>query len=382
MIYLDYAATTPMSAKAIEAYDKVASTYFGNASSIHDFGSSAQQIADSGRQKLAGYIQATPRGVFFTGSGSEANSLAIRSLVRGLKVKGKHILSSPFEHSCVRNTLKSLEEEGYEITYLPVDQYGRLNPDELASHIRPDTVLATIQHTNSEIGTIQDLESIGNILKQHDIIFHSDCVQSFGKIPLDVKSFHLDSLSVSAHKIYGPKGVGMSYINPSVSWKPVLPGTTQEKGFRAGTLDTPGIAAFLASTEEVMNNRQAEAARERSLRNKLISRLQELPFDLSIEGPSEGVQPNIVGLRIHGMEGQYAMLECNRHGLAISTGSACSAGLDKPPSTMLALGRDEQESREFIRLSLGKQTSTDDIDRASDILHTVLAEHFEMVQQT
>ena len=385
MIYLDYAATTPMSDKAIDTYGRVATAYYGNASSIHDPGSSALKIVDTCRDKLASFINAAPRGIYFAGSGSEANSLAVRSLARGLKEKGggNHIISTPVEHSCISNTLKSLEKEGYDISYVPVNEHGRVDPQALSEHIRPDTVLATIQHANSEIGTIQDLETIGRLLHRHDVTFHSDCVQSFGKIAIDVEALHLDALSVSAHKIYGPKGVGMTYIHPSLAWKPDLPGTTQQKGFREGTLDTPGIAAFLSAAEEMMGRREEEAMRERALRDRLINLLQELPFDLSIEGPDgkDKVLPNIVGLRIHGMEGQYAMLECNRHGLAISTGSACTAGLDKPPATMKAMGRGEQESREFIRLSLGKETHEEDIDRAAEILQTVLADHFEMVRQ-
>lgn len=380
MIYLDYAATTPMSDEAIEVYTEVAQKYTGNASSIHDYGSSAQQVIDAARKRLAQYMNAEPRGLYFTGSGSEANQLAIRSLAKGNRQKGKHIISTAAEHSCVRNTMKLLEREGYDITYVSLDQYGRVALEELEKIIRPDTILVSIHHANSEIGTIQDVKAIGQLLKSRGILFHSDCVQTLGKIQVDVKAAYLDSISVSAHKIYGPKGVGAAYIDPSVSWKPVYPGTTQEKGFRPGTVNGPGVAAFMAAAKLVMDGLEGESSRERALRNQLIDGLAELPFEIAIEGHPEQVLPNILGLRIHGMEGQYAMLECNRHGLAISTGSACSVGTEKASASMVALERSEQEAREFVRLSLGKQTTETEIEGSIDILKEVLTEHFNMVK--
>lgn len=380
MIYLDYAATTPMSEEAMEMYQKVASTYFGNASSIHDVGSSARQVVDTSRKKIAAFMNAPARGLFFTGSGSEANSLAIQSLAKGNRKKGNHIISTAAEHSSVRHTLKLLEEEGFEISHVPLDRYGEVEMEELQKQIGPDTILASIHHGNSELGTVQKLEEIGKLLREHEVLFHSDCVQTFGKIPVDAESCNLDAFSISAHKIYGPKGVGAAYINPAAAWKSALPGTTQEKGFRAGTVDTPGVAAFLAAARRVMDRREKETARQLKLREKLIGGLTSLPFEITIEGHPEQVLPNILGLRIHGMEGQYAMLECNRHGLAISTGSACSAGTEKASASMKALGRDEQEAGEFIRLSLGHQTTAEEIEKTVQILKEVLTEHFDMVK--
>lgn len=380
MIYLDFAATTPMSEKAIQAYGEAARAYYGNAGSIHDVGSSAKGVLDAARSGLAGLIGAESRGVFFTGSGSEANSLAIRSLLKANRKKGRHILTTGAEHSSVRNTLAALEEEGFEIAFVKLDQAGRVDLDELERTIREETVLISIHHANPETGTLQDLESIGDIARKQEVLLHSDCVQSFGKVPIDVKRLQVDSISVSAHKVNGPKGIGAAYINPSARWKPVLPGTVQEKGFRPGTVDVPAAVSFLAASRETVEQMEAEQIREGELKERLKEGLRELPFDLTFEGSSTHSLPNILGLRIHGMEGQYAMLECNRRGLAISTGSACSVGTEKIPAAMKALGRSEQEAREFVRLSLGKQTKKSDIDKAVSIFGDVLIEHFKMVK--
>lgn len=380
MIYLDYAATTPMREEAIEVYSQAAKNYIGNPSSIHDFGTSASNIVDKARSGLAQLFNGKPRGLFFTGSGSEANQLALFSLAKANSGKGKHIISTGSEHSCVRNSLAVLGQEGFQVSWLQPDNTGVITTEELLGHLRDDTVLVSIHHGNSEIGTIQNLKEIGTILKEREVLFHSDCVQTFGKIPIDVESMNLDSISVSAHKIYGPKGVGAAYIKPSVRWKSVTPGTTQEKGFRPGTVNTPGVASFLAAARLSVHEMDEEYRKHQHLREILENKLKELPFDITFEGHPEQVLPNIIGLRIHGIEGQYAMLECNRHGLAISTGSACSVGTEKASATMMALQRTEQEAREFIRLSLGKKTTEDDINRSVQIINKVLTEHFEMVK--
>ena len=380
MIYLDYAATTPMSEEALAVYTEVARKYPGNASSIHDSGSAAQKVVDAARNTIAGLLNAKPRGLFFTGSGSEANSLAIQSLALGNRKKGNHIITTGAEHSCVRHTMVLLGRQGFEISEVKLHDDATVNIDHLKELITDETILLSVHHGNSEVGTIQDLKAIGEIAKERDILFHSDCVQTFGKIPVDVEELNLDSLSISGHKIYGPKGVGAAYISPSVRWKPVLAGTTQEKGFRQGTVDTPAVAAFAAASKQIMKGRQKEFERKKGIKDYLISQISNLPFDTTIEGNIEDGLPNIIGLRIHGMEGQYAMLECNRHGLAISTGSACSVGTEKRSATMAALNRTEQEALEFIRLSIGKDTTKKEIERSVEILERVLTQHFNMVR--
>jgi len=381
MIYLDYASTTPMSSTAVKVYTEVARRYFGNSSSLHDFGSEAGRVLQKARSQFGTYLGGPSRGIYFTGSGSEANQLAIRSLVNGNRDKGNHLITTRAEHSCIRNVFKLFREKGYEVSFVPLNVHGRVKLDELEQLIREDTILASIHHANGETGTIQDIASIGRMLHQHDVLFHSDCVQSFGRIPIDVNKAHLDSISISAHKIYGPKGIGLAYLNPEKSWKPVIPGTDHEKGFRPGTVDTPAVAAFLASAKKMMEQMENYSRREEQLRERFLGRLQATDFDIVIEGDPNHRLPNILGFRIRGMEGQYAMIECNRHGLAISTGSACSVGSDKPPATMVALGRDEQEAREFVRVSFGRQTTGEEIDEATGILQKVLEKHFNMIKR-
>jgi cysteine desulfurase len=380
MIYLDHAATTPISEEALSAYCNIARKYFGNASSIHDYGTSAKQILDAARKQIAQALGAESRGIYFTGSGSEANQLAIQSLVRANRHKGNHIITTAAEHASVRNTLRMLHEQGLEVTYTPLCPSGAIDLEQLRQNIRPETILATLQHGNSEIGTVQNLEALGRLLKEHGVLFHSDCVQTFGKLSIDVKAAGLDSVSVSAHKIYGPKGIGAVYIAPAARWKPVFPGTTQEKGFRAGTVDVPAVGAFMVAVRQAAEQMEAEFEREMKLRNLLLEGLRQLPFEITVEGAPDSILPSIVGLRIHGMEGQYAMLECNRRGLAISTGSACTVGTEKASATMIALERSEQEAREFVRLSLGRSTTQTEIGEALEILKKVLTEHFNMVK--
>lgn len=381
MIYLDYAATTPMSEKSLEAYRQAARRFYGNPSSLHDPGSSARQVVEAGRSVLAGALGADgrERGVYFTGSGSEANERAVRSLLRGLPGKG-HLLTTGIEHSSVRNTMKLLEEEGYRVEYLPVDPKGKVDPAEAARRITGETRLLSVHHAHSELGTVQPLVELGALAKEHGVLFHSDCVQSFGKIPVDVRAMNISAVSVSAHKVYGPKGIGAAWLDPSLHWKGSLPGVSQQEGFRHGTLDVPAIAAFAAAVRQVMRRREEDRRRQRELRGLLVKGLEALPFEVTVEGdPDEGL-PCIVGLRLHGMEGQYAMLECNRKGLAISTGSACTAGSDRPLPAMTALGYGGQEAREFIRLSLGSDTGREDIAAALEILEEVVRFHLEKMR--
>ena len=381
MIYLDYAATTPMSKKALEVYGEVATQYYGNTSSIHDIGSTASQLLEASRKQIAELLNASPKGIYFTGGGSDSNYLAIRSLIKGNREKGNHLITTQTEHSSVRNTFKQLEEEGYEVTWLSVDDEGKVRPDELKDALREDTVLASIHHANSEIGTIQDVETLGEILQEHGVLFHTDCVQTFGKLPVDVKKLHIDSLSVSSHKIYGPKGVGAFYINPEKRWKPLVPNTSHEKGFRPGTLNTPGIVAFTTAAEAMHKSIEDEYQKLEQLRQRFLKGLRDKEWDVVVEGSDCARLPNIIGFRIPGMEGQYAMLECNRFGVAISTGSACSVGNQEPSKTMQALQRNRQEALEFMRVSLGKPTTEEEIDKSIDVFDKVLKQHFSKIKE-
>ncbi|PEP08326.1 cysteine desulfurase [Bacillus wiedmannii] len=369
MIYLDYAATTPMSEEALHTYMKAASQYFGNEQSLHDIGGTASSLLQVCRKTFAEMIGGKEQGAFFTSGGSESNYLAIQSLLNARNKK--HIITTPMEHASIRSYFQSLQSEGYTITEIPVDEGGLIHLDDLETAITENTVLASIQHGNSEIGTVQNITEIGALLKKYNVLFHSDCVQTFGKLPINVFDMGIDSLSVSAHKIYGPKGVGACYINPQVRWAQIFPGTSHEKGFRPGTVNVPGIASFLTAAENILKNQQEESLRFKELRSYFLRHLQALPLEIQVEGHSTSCLPHIVGVTIKGIEGQYTMLECNRHGIAISTGSACQVGKQEPSKTMLAIGKTYEEAKQYVRFSFGQQTTKDQIDTTIHALHTI-----------
>ncbi|WP_421773232.1 IscS subfamily cysteine desulfurase [Gracilimonas sp.] len=379
MIYLDHAATTPVSDKALEVYVNVSKNYFGNTSSMHDEGSSAKQILEASAKTLAGTINARPKDVFFTSGASESSFLAICSLLNSLEEQSGHLITTPIEHSSVRNLFIKLKKEGYEVSEVSVDKYGGVDFEELKSLVREDTVLASIQHVNSEIGTIQDLVKIGAFLHDQGVMLHSDCVQSFGRIPVDVQALNVDAISLSSHKIYGPKGCGAVWMNPKVNWKPVFPDADNQKKFKPGTADVPTVAAFATAAKLITQNRVAEQHRILKLREHLLAELTKLDFEVVTEQHPTDYVPNILGLRFPGIEGQFFMLECSQAGLAISTGSACQVGSEKPNKTMTAIGKDEQEAREFVRLSFGRENQMDQIPQIIEKMSGILKRHFEKV---
>jgi cysteine desulfurase len=377
MIYLDHAATTPVSEKALEVYVNVAKHYFGNPSSLHDEGSAAKQILEASAKTIASTLHARPQDVYFTSGATEGNFLAIYSLLRA--AEGNHLITSQIEHSSVHNVFLKLEDEGYEVTRVSVDENGRIDVEELKRSIRKDTALVSIQHVNSEIGSIQDVQSIGAFLQEHEILFHSDCVQSYGRLNLDIRVLNADAITISSHKVYGPKGVGAVWINPDVNRKPVIPHPDKPEVLRQGTYDVPSIAAFATAAKLINSEKESEQERIESFRDELILELQKMEFDVEFEGDKNKGIPNILGLRFPGIEGQYLMLECNQAGLAVSTGSACQAGLDKPGRTVTALGKSEQEAREFIRLSFGKGNNVSQIPQIIEKMSVILKRHFDKI---
>lgn len=370
MIYLDYAATTPIDQHALDIYVKASKKYFGNPSSLHDIGSEADEMLTVCRKEFANLIGGED-GVYFTSGGSESNILAIRSLIDGNKAKGNHLITTEVEHSSVYNLFKQLETEGYDVTYLPIDSDGQIKFDSLEEAIQENTILASIHHGNSEIGAVQPLEEIGYLLHKHDVIFHADCVQTFGKIPIDVKKYYLDSLSVSSHKIYGPKGVGACYINPKVKWQPQQAGTTHESGFKPGTVNVPGILSFIGAAQLAISKLVDNKKKHERLRAFLKEKLIQINHEITVYGESTNNLPGIVGLTISGIQGQYVMLECNRNDIAISTGSACQVGQQSPSRTMLSIGKSEDEAKQFIRISFGSETEEAHIDKLVNVFQHI-----------
>lgn len=377
MIYLDYAATTPMSNEALEAYQHVARNYYGNSSSLHDTGTTAADLLETCRGELARMISGEKEGIYFTSGGSEANFLALRTLLKGNEQKGKHIITTATEHASIFSLCKVLEKEGYEVTWLPVDANGIIALSQLKAALRDDTCLVSIHHANSETGILQPLEAIGALLKEKNIHFHSDCVQTFGKIPIDVKKLHLTSLSISSHKIYGPKGVGALYIHPKASWKSIYQGATHERGMRPGTVDVPGIAAFLTAAQQMESSMKDLKEKYETMRIHFLRLIHQSWLPIVIEGEHGQALPHILGMRLSGLEGQHVMLECNRKGIAISTGSACQMGSQSPSRTMLATGKTDDEAREFIRISFGKQTTIKDLELTVQALKEIIEEQMK-----
>lgn len=378
MIYLDYAATTPISASALEAYRQASLRFFGNASSLHDAGTEAERALEGARRAIASLLEVSPEGLFFTGCGSEASFLAIASLALSRKSRGRHIITSTIEHSSVRNSFRWLESNGYEVTWISADRDGVIQPDLVREALRDDTVLVSIQHVNSEIGTIHPLEEIGLLLRDHPSLFHSDLVQSFGKVPLNPRKFHLDSFTLSAHKVHGPKGLGAAWISPKLSWRPFIPETVHEHGFRPGTVDVPATAAFAVAARESFANLNANLETVQTLKEAFLDAVGGDPAVIRTEGERARTSPYILGLSTHGMEGQFAMLECNQRGVAFSTGSACQVNQQKPSPTLLAMGRTEEEARQFVRISFDPERSVREVRQAGEILRSVIGEHLQL----
>jgi cysteine desulfurase len=374
MIYLDHAATTPIHDTALEVFVNVSKHYYGNPSSLHDIGAEAKQLLDASRRTIAKIINAGSEEIIFTSGGSESNQLAIKALLSSVDPEKNHLITSEVEHSSVRNLFAQLENSGYEVSRVGVSSSGLISAEELKGLITDKTALISLQHANSETGVIQSVESIGKLAKQHNVLFHSDCVQTFCKIGVDAKWF--DALSVSSHKIYGPKGVGAFYLRNNLAVKPGIPGTSQEKGQKAGTQNVAGIASFATAAKLTYADRSDDYIRLTMLRSKLIEALKRKEIDFIDEGSSENKLPNILGLRFTGMEGQFLMLECSQAGLAISTGSACQVGSEKPNRTMKAMGRTDEEAREFVRLSLGSENNEEQIDVIIQKIEVILNRHF------
>lgn len=380
MKYFDYAATCPLDLKAAEAYVKAATEYYGNSQSLHDIGTRASTLLEGCREEIARLLDVNGKGIYFTSGGSESNFLAIQSLLSKSTKKGNHIITNIAEHSSIHSSLKMLK--GYEISKLPLTTNGLVDIDHFQSVIRDETVLVCIQHVNSEIGTIQPLDKIGILCKEKGILLHSDCVQSFGKLDLKTITPFVDSLAISGHKIYGPKGVGALYFSPSLAFEAYYPNTSHERGMRPGTVNIPAIASMATAANIQVNNLKIHSNRMSDLRKLFVSQLEEVKEDIVMHGDEFFQLPSILGMRIKGLEGQWVMLEANRKGYAISTGSACQVGQTSASKTMLALGIGGKSAKEFIRISFGAHTSETDVVGLAQSLIAIIQEAPQRENQT
>ncbi|MFQ5681184.1 MAG: cysteine desulfurase NifS [Candidatus Omnitrophota bacterium] len=361
-IYLDYAATTPVDPRVVEAMTPFFHEVFGNPSSIHGFGQEASKAVEAARQELAAFLGASAEEIVFNSGGTEANNTAIFGVARALRDKGNHIITSAIEHHSVAAPCDLLQEQGYKITYLPVDKTGLVSPDDLRKAITGQTILVTIMQANNEIGVIQPIEELARIARRENVCMHTDAVQAVGHIPVDVANLGVDMLSLSAHKFYGPKGVGALYIRKGTKVKPFLYGGDQERGRRASTLNVSGIVGLGRAVELCREAMQQEEEFQRRLRDRIINRTLEEIGDCRLNGHRQKRLPNNVNITFSFIEGESILLNLDLLGIAASTGSACTSSSLEPSHVLLALGLPAEQAHGSLRLSLGRWTQEKDID--------------------
>ena len=361
-IYADNAATTKMSRTAIDTMVKYMEETYGNPSSLYMIGQEAKEALEEARGTVAKVINAESREIIFTSGGSEADNQAIVSAAAiGAKKGKKHIISSAFEHHAVLHTLAKMEKEGFEVTLLDVHEDGLVRPEEVEAAIRDDTCLVTIMAANNEIGTIQPIREIGRICREHGVIFHTDAVQAIGHIKIDVKEDNIDMLSASAHKFHGPKGTGFLYVKKGITLTNIIEGGAQERGKRAGTENVPGIMAMAAALKEAAENMDSAASHVRGMRDRLIAGLKEIPHS-AINGDEEKRLPSNVNFCFEGIEGESLLLLLDQKGISASSGSACTSGSLDPSHVLLAIGRVHDVAHGSLRLSLGEDTTEEEVD--------------------
>ena len=366
--YLDSNATTPPDPRVREAMAPYLAEQFANPSAIYKFAQEARGDVEGAREKVARLINADPEEVFFTSGGTEADNTALKGVVSALRHKGRHIITSQIEHHAVLHTCEYLEGIGCKVTYLPVDTYGIVDPADVARAIRKDTVLVTIMHGNNEIGTIEPIEEIAGIAHEHAIYFHTDAVQTVGKIQVDVKAMDIDLLSLSGHKFYGPKGIGALYVRKGVQIDPLLHGGHHERNRRAGTENVPGIIG-LGKTAEIVLLEIAENERKvRSLRDTLERGIVERIPEIIINGHPEKRLYNTLSVCLKGIEGESILLNLDFEGICASSGSACSSGSVDPSHVLLATGISPEVAHGSLRLSLSKFNTEDDVDTVLRVL--------------
>mgnify|MGYP000878056813 FL=1 len=360
-IYLDYAATTPVRPEVLDAMLPYFSNEFGNASGVYSWSRTAHQAMDKARDTVARILGARPDEIVFTGSGSESDNLAIKGAAWANRHKGKHIITSSIEHFAVLETCQWLERQGFEVTYLPVDSVGLVDPEQVKQALRPDTILVSIMYANNEVGTIQPISEIGSILKDTQAVFHTDAVQAAGVLDLDVDKLNVDLLTISAHKFYGPKGVGVLYVRKGTNIEPLIHGGGHERKRRAGTENIAGIVGLAKALELSYEERDTENARLEALRNQLIEGLSAIPHS-RVNGSLTKRLPNNVNVCFEFIEGESLLLNLDMKGVAASSGSACTSGSLDPSHVLLAMGLSHEIAHGSLRLTLGRGTTQADID--------------------
>ena len=374
-VYLDYGATTPVDKEVITEILPYFNEYFGNASSIHLYGKEAFDAVENAREKVSGIINCKADEIVFTSGGTESDNLAIKGVAYvnkdKRKTKGNHIITSAIEHPAVLETCRHLEKQGFNVKYLPVDKYGLVNPKDLEDAISVNTFLVTIMYANNEIGTIEPIEELGKITKNHNVLFHTDAVQAVTKIPIDVKKLNIDLLSLSAHKIYGPKGTGALYVKNGIKIEPTAHGGGHENGLRSSTLNTPGIVGIGKACEIGKKRMEKDTFYMKNLRNILIKNVLKIEESYLNGHPKERIVNN-AHFRFTAVEGESLNLMLDDKGIAAATGSACSSKKLQASHVLLAIGVNPKQAHGSIRFTLGKYTSKEEIEYVSDVLPKIV----------
>jgi cysteine desulfurase len=360
-VYLDHSATTPVRPEVARLVLEYMTEKFGNPSTLYYYGREAKKAVEKARKQVAALIKADPAEIIFTSGGTEGDNLAILGIARAYAEKGKHIITSAVEHHAVLEACRSLKQNGFRLTVLPVDEDGRVRVAELEKALSPDTILISIMHVNNEVGTIQPVEEIGKLAREREIIFHVDGVQSVGKVPVDVGVIQADLLTGSGHKIYGPKGTGFLYVRKGVKLAPLVWGGGQEKAYRPGTENVAGIVGLGLAAELAGRELHTEMPRLAALRNGLIKGLQESIPDTELNGTQVGRVPTNANLRFAGVEGEALLQALDLKGICASSGSACSAGAVNPSHVLLAMGLSRAEAQSSLRMTLGRDNTEEQI---------------------
>lgn len=373
MIYLDHAATTPVHPDVLETMLPYFTESFGNPSSIYSYGQEAKAAIEEARGKIAGLIGSRSEEIVFTSGGTEADNYAIKGIASANEPKGNHIITTSIEHHAVMETCLFLGKRGFRVTHVPVDEYGLVDPDEIRKAITDKTILISIMYANNEIGTIEPIAEIGKIARETGICFHTDAVQATGHIPIDVADLNVDLLSMSAHKLYGPKGVGALYIKKGTKITTFLHGGGQERGRRGSTENVPGVVGFGKAAEIAQGEMGEEQTRLAGLRDRLIAGLADRIDDIRLNGHPIQRLPNSVNVSIKFVEGESMLLNLDLDGIATSTGSACSSGSLEPSHVLLALGLSHEQAHGSIRFTFGRENTQEDVDRVLEVFPPIVA---------
>lgn len=362
MIYLDNAATTKTAPEVVDAMLPYFSEYYGNASTIYSLGAESKKAMDHARQTIADSLGAKPEEIYFTAGGSESDNWALKATAEAYASKGKHIITTKIEHHAILHTCEYLEKRGFEITYLNVDRDGLISLDELKAAIRPDTILISVMFANNEIGTIEPIAEIGEIAKEHGVLFHTDAVQAYAQVPINVDEMHIDMLGASGHKLNGPKGIGFLYIRKGVKIRSFVHGGAQERSRRAGTENIPGIVGLGAAVERAMRIMDTKTRKEIELRDYLIGRLEnEIPH-CWLNGHRTKRLPNNINFSFLFIEGESMLIMLDMKGICASSGSACTSGSLDPSHVLLAIGLKHEEAHGSLRLTLSEESTKEEMD--------------------